>query len=336
MDRMARNHFTPLPCAGKPTVIITNRTEHSELNQPWFRLLCSDLHLGSACADHDSIISQLQQAKDIDARIIINGDLFDAIGPKDRRFDLTTLHPTVCREKDLAAAIVKMALEILMPFRDNIDVIGIGNHEETWINYGYNDPVRRVLEELGREGSKAKHGSFWGYIKTSFVVPGYRRRPKHKLLYLHGTGGDSPVTKGTIDFNRKGRNWVYDCLTFGHKHNLVCAVDQIADVSEAGKYTERKQLNLQTGSYYRNYRQLKDSEVLDQSYAARSAHPPKPIGGVFLCLRPKVDPATGEIGVDQSFMSEVVAPWKKSKKAKAPAKPVRPIDKSQDFDRIDL
>ena len=298
-------------------MIITNITEHAELNQQYFRLLCSDMHIGSVCSDHDSIVSQLQQAKRIGARVIINGDLFDAIGPKDRRFDLTTLHPTVCREKDLAAAIIRLALDLLMPFRDIIDVIGVGNHEETWINYGYNDPVRRVIEEMNRTGARVKHGSFWGYINTKFMVPGYRCKPSHKLLYLHGTGGDSPVTKGTIDFNRKGRNWVYDCLTFGHKHNLVCAVDQIADVSPRGRYSERKLLNLQTGSYYRNYRQLKDSEVLDQSYAARSAHPPKPIGGIFLCLQPKIDEATGELAVHQSFSSEVVSPWSKSTLAKA-------------------
>lgn len=298
-------------------MIITNHAERAELGQPFYRLLCSDFHLGSVNADHEAIVRQLQRAREVGARILINGDVFDAIGPMDRRFDLTTLHPLIAREKDLARAIVNMALEILTPYKDLIDVIGIGNHEETWIRYGYNDPVRRVLEELAREGSKAKHGSFWGYIKTTFIVPGHRRRARHRLLYLHGTGGDSPVTKGTIDMNRKGRNWQYDCLTFGHKHNLVCMADQVADVSDAGKYIERKQLNLQTASYYRNYRQLTDSEVLDQSYAARSAHPPKPIGGVFLAMRPDIDPATGELVVTQDFMSDVVVPWSKRKKAAA-------------------
>lgn len=295
-------------------MIITNITERAELGQPFLRLLMSDLHLGSINADHDAIIRQLQRAKDYGARVLINGDVFDAIGPKDRRFDLVTLHPQVQRQKDLAAAIVKMALDILMPYKDIIDIIGIGNHEESWINYGYNDPVRRVIEEMQREGSKVKHGSFWGYIKTSFKVEGHRKRPKHKLLYLHGTGGDSPVTKGTIDFNRKGRNWVYDALTFGHKHNLVCSVDQMADVSDSGKYTERHQLNLQTGSYYRNYRQLTDAEVLDYSYAARSAHPPKPIGGVFLFLRPELD-NKGDLVVNQSFASDIVVPWKRPRKS---------------------
>ena len=297
-------------------MIITNITEPAEVGQPFFRLLMSDLHLGSANADHDEIVRDLQRARAIGARVLVNGDVFDAIGPKDRRFDLTVLHPAVQRKKDLAKAIVDMALELLMPFRDIIDVMGIGNHEESWIAYGYNDPVRRVIDEMGRQGGRARHGSFWGYIKTSFKVEGFRKRPRHKLLYLHGTGGDSPVTKGTIDFNRKGRNWVYDCLTFGHKHNLVCGVDQMADVSDRGRYTERRQLNLQTGSYYRNYRQLTDEEVLDYSYAARSAHPPKPMGGVFLCLRPTLD-GNGELRVEQDFMSDVVVPWTGRRKRKA-------------------
>jgi hypothetical protein len=100
-------------------------------------------------------------------------------------------------------------------------------------------------------------------------------------------------------------------LTFGHKHNLVCQVDQMADVSDRGQYTERKQLNLQTGSYYRNYRQLDDSSVLDQSYAARSARPPKPMGGVFLIMRPDFDRQTGELCVQQDFATDIVVPWTK-------------------------
>jgi hypothetical protein len=245
----------------------------------------------------------------------MNGDIFDAIGATDKRFDLTVLHPSICREKDLGAAIVSMAKELLWPYRKLIDTIGIGNHEETWIKYNSNDPVRRLIEELTSERDcRIAHGSFWGFIRTSFVLDGHRKRPRHDLLYLHGTGGDSPVTKGTIDFNRKGRNWHYDCLTFGHKHNLVAAADQIADVSDSGKYRERRQLNLQTGSYYRNYRELADNEVLNQSYAARFAHPPKPLGGLFLILRPQLD-VNGELEVRQDFATDIVVPWSKKKSA---------------------
>jgi hypothetical protein len=296
-------------------VIITKHIEQAELGQPFIRLLMSDLHLGSINSDIDAIVSQLQTAKEIGARVLVNGDVFDAIGPKDRRYDLVTLRPELSRSKDLTKAIVEHAKEILAPYADIIDVMGIGNHEEAWISWCNTDPVRRLIEELNLEGGNIVHGSFWGYINTHFVVKGYRRRLKHKLLYLHGTGGDSPVTKGTIDFNRKGRNFNYDCLTFGHKHNIVCSVEQLADVSERGKYSERRQLNLQTGSYYRNYRQLTDAECLDYSYAARSGHPPKPIGGLFLTMRPVLD-ANGELSIKQDFASDIVVPWKKpSKKA---------------------
>jgi hypothetical protein len=204
-----------------------------------------------------------------------------------------------------------MAKELLWPYRKIIDIIGVGNHEETFVKYSSNDPVRRLIEELTNEKDcEIIHGSFWGFIRTTFMLDDNRKRPRHELLYLHGTGGDSPVTKGTIDFNRKGRNWKFDCLTFGHKHNLLAGVDAIADLSDAGHYRERRQLSLQTGSYFRNYRELSDSEVLNQSYAARFAHPPKPLGGLFLILRPQLD-VNGELEVRQDFATDVITPWKK-------------------------
>ena len=285
------------------------------MGQPYFRFLCSDLHLGSANSDHDAIVADFERAKACGARILINGDVFDCIGATDKRFDLTCLHPSICREKDLAAAIVSMAKKLLWPYRKLIDIIGVGNHEETWIRYNGSDPVRRLIEELTSENDcEIAHGSFWGFIRTTFLLDDNHRRPRHDLLYYHGTGGDSPVTKGTIDFNRKGRNWKYDTLTFGHKHNLVAAADQIAEISDSGKYGERRQLNLQTGAYYRNYRELGDNEVLNQSYAARNAHPPKPIGGLFLILRPQFD-ANGVLEVRQDFATDIVAPWRKKKSA---------------------
>ena len=48
-------------------------------------LLMSDLHLGSACCDVGAIQSDLRRAKDLDARVLINGDVFDAILPGDRK-----------------------------------------------------------------------------------------------------------------------------------------------------------------------------------------------------------------------------------------------------------
>jgi hypothetical protein len=80
------------------------------------------------------------------------------------------------------------------------------------------------------------------------------------------------------------------------------------DVTEAGRIVERLQLNLQTGSYYRNYRQIEaDGDPLDYHYAASKAHPPKPIGGLFLIMRPvKVN---GALIVRQDYASDIIQPW---------------------------
>jgi hypothetical protein len=281
----------------------------AEEGQPFYRLLCSDYHIGSANSNHDLIVKDLATIKLFGGKALVNGDVFDAICPTDKRYDAGVLHPSLRGKKDLAAAIVDLAFNLLRPYADVIDVMGIGNHEEAWIKYNHGDPVRQLIERLNNEaGADITHGGFWGYMNTTFDLKGVKFKPKHRLLYLHGTGGDSPVTKGTIDFNRKGRNWKYDLLTFGHKRNHVDVVEAIADVSEDDIYFERRQLQIQTASYYRNYRELKKGEELDQSYAASKGHPPKPMGGTFVTLRPQ----RNELGiweVRQDHSSDLIPQW---------------------------
>lgn len=290
-------------------MIIHKNIVNSEVGQPHYRLLCSDYHLGSSNANHDLIVSDLATIKRWGGKAIINGDVFDAICPTDKRYDAGVLHPSLHGKKDLAKAIVDLGFDLLQPYKDVIDIMGIGNHEEAWIKYNHGDPVRALIERLNADGASIVHGGFWGYIHTKFIIKGVRARPLHRTLYLHGTGGDSPVTKGTIDFNRKGRNWGYDCITFGHKHNDVDVIEAIAEVTEDGIYRERRQLQLQTASYYRNYRQLKAGEELDQSYAASKGHPPKPMGGKFLILRPSYDNESKSWEVRQDHASDLISPW---------------------------
>lgn len=301
-------------------MLIHRFTYQAELGQPFVRLLCSDLHLGSRHSDHNAIVKQFDEALAADAEILINGDLYECIGVHDKRFDQSTLHENLRGSNDLLGASLKLGLEILMPYRKNIRLIGIGNHEESWTKWHGSDPVKLTIEALNREGGNVAAAGFRGYWESTANVEAFKKNKKrnlavHKLLYLHGAGGESPVTKGLIDFNRIGRNWTFDCLTFGHKHNLVFGADQIGDITPTGKYYERRQLIIQTGSYFRNYSQLDKDSVLNQSYAARFNHAPKPIGGGFLILRPEVNSQTGELDVRQDFALSIVSPWPKKRRA---------------------
>ena len=56
--------------------------------------LMSDLHIGSLHTDYKMIDDELKRAKEENALIAINGDVFDAILPGDRkRYRANNLHP---------------------------------------------------------------------------------------------------------------------------------------------------------------------------------------------------------------------------------------------------
>jgi len=47
--------------------------------------LMSDLHLDASDHDRDLLIADLERARALNARVSINGDIFDAILPSDRK-----------------------------------------------------------------------------------------------------------------------------------------------------------------------------------------------------------------------------------------------------------
>lgn len=289
-------------------MIITTVSVQSHEGEPkdWF--LASDLHLGSINSDLQKIKEQFDIALKYGADILINGDVFDCIGHGDKRYMPGILSGNLANEADLTSGIVALGELVLLPYVKNIRVIGIGNHEESWIKYCKVDPVRLLIDRLNSKGGHIVHGSFWGYIKTDFRVErhGKVHKSTHRLLYFHGAGGDSPITKGTVDFARKASEFDFDALTFGHKHNLLASVDQVGTMTNKGCYKERRRLSLQTGSYFQNYKGLKKGEELAYSYAAQRAHPPKPIGGLFLTLIPSFD-SNDELEIKQDFSTTLIS-----------------------------
>lgn len=262
-------------------------------DEPHYRFLCSDLHIGSAYADTRRIVADLSVAKAADARVLINGDVFDAIGPGDKRFAASALSKAARGQDDVTRAVVQEAADLLRPFASIIDVIGIGNHEEAYIRRCNTDLVGLLLDTLNRglekdgDPHRIAHGGIQGYIRTRFRLDGASSRITHHLLYQHGSGGDSPVTKGAIDAYRRLVNFDYDCLTFGHKHNQTFGKDAFLYVNRFGRVRQRERCYVQSASYLWNYRRTTQSDPLAYSYAESKHHAPKPLGGLFLVLTPR-------------------------------------------------
>lgn len=270
--------------------VTTSRQTVARDGQVLWRLLASDLHLGSPNADLRRLRRDLDAARGRDARILINGDVFDAIDHRDKRSGPNVLVPELRGKADFVPALARYAAKILAPYADLIEIIGVGNHEFKLIKWNAVDPVGLLIGELNRglaeSGSahRVRHGGNNGYWRT-VVDDGGKGRWTHDLYYFHGAGGDAPVTKGTIDVNRKGVCFDYDCITFGHKHNKMFVDDVVLSLSSRGVLFERERKAVQTGSYYRNYSQREDP--LDVSYAEEFHAAAKPLGGMFLALIPE-------------------------------------------------
>jgi len=259
--------------------------------------LMSDLHIGAAGNDYQRIESELAAAKKAGDRILINGDVFDLILPKDhKRFNLSVLHKRI-RRVDILNACLEWAEEIFAPYADLIDMIGLGNHETAAEVHHSVDMVAMLIDRLSVHKKNKEHVIHYGGY-TGFVDYRFRRKNssnasrgsrRYVIYYHHGSGGDAPVTKGMIDFNRK--HWVRsDLLWMGHKHNKIGAVIRTMRCPlEGDQPVMEEQRQVFTGAYYHTYQGQTQASVKQHgrqsNYAADKGLAPQGMGGARVVVR---------------------------------------------------
>ncbi len=269
----------------------------SEPGETHWLFLCSDLHLETPECDRARLKADLEDARKVGAGILVNGDVFDSIWPGDKRFTPSVLRKELRGKDDMAQAIVDDGKKVLGPYADLIRVIGNGNHERAIHRRRSCDPIAMLIKDLNwdleRQGSphRIRHGGISGYMLTSFRFPAKEgwstSGMAHRLLYFHGSGGESPVTKGLININRIAANFDYDLMTFGHKHNRVFVDDTCLYVTKSGRIAHRQRVSCLTGSYVTSYRQGGQKNPIHYNYAEDFISIPKPIGGLFVSLTPE-------------------------------------------------
>lgn len=240
----------------------------------------SDLHIGCAFTDHDRIESDLKLAREVGARVLINGDVFDAILPGDvKRFSPTALAPRLHNRADILNASLEWGVEILEPYRDLIGFIGVGNHDTALEKHHSVDLVAVLCDKI-----QVPYGGYCGYYIARWI---YGKRAYHtvKIRYHHGAGGSSPVTKGIIDFARMAAfiDGDSDVCWIGHKHNRLIDTALREQVTPGGKLAHKPVLNIMSGAYLETYRQ-EDAPPRRASYAADKNLAPQSKGGVMLEL----------------------------------------------------
>lgn len=253
--------------------------------------LTSDQQIGAADTDYDYIIAELEDAKRLGDRISINGDVNDAIFPGDRkRFRPSVLHDSLKGIDNVADATVDMTYKIYQPYAEFIDVIGVGNHDDTNVKYHHSDMVISLIKRLNTDlkHRKIKHqiayGGYSGFITYAF----YSKKQfvdSFIIQYHHGAGGTAPVTKGMIDFNRSD-TWIEgaDVTWKGHKHNKIYYKDLAMSVSLDGtQLIKRPRLHVMTGAYGKQYELQSQDDAMKNgrkgSYVEDGFMAPQGIGG---------------------------------------------------------
>lgn len=280
-------------------MVVTTRTETADTDGSGRRyiLLTSDWHVGSAEFDRRSLVRELDEAREKQARILINGDVFDAILPGDRkRYTSSALSKEMQGRNDILNAAINLAANLIDPYADLVDVIGVGNHETAVEKIHSLDLVSILVGELHRRGHHhIQHGGYEGYYRLRLQPDRKGTRSGTTLTYTirrhHGFGGASPAT-GNIGPLRKTAAWTPDAdvVWLGHKHQRQVDASQMRErITASGEVREDPVLLVATGSYLKTRHQQSAADVIENgrrgNYAADSGCPPLQTGGVMLACR---------------------------------------------------
>jgi hypothetical protein len=182
-------------------------------------MLSADWHWDNPKTNLDRIERDLKEAKKIGAMVLSLGDHFCAMqGKFDKRSSKDALRP----EHQVGSyldRLVDTAAEFLRPYKDVMGLISTGNHETAIYNRHETCLTSRLVERLRAEGSPCRKGSYNGWIMFRFRTQDNRTHGEtYRLYYHHGSGGDAPVTQGTIAMSRVSQFVDADCIVSGHLH----------------------------------------------------------------------------------------------------------------------
>lgn len=263
----------------------------------------SDLHVGARNVNYGLIEHELAQAKKHGDRVFLNGDVLDMILCGDRkRFRPDCVHPRLAGRGDLADAAVDWAAEILGPYADIIDGVGVGNHEEAVLHHHSVDVTKALVRELRKRRKDKDHtvhyAGYCGFLDYRLrcradvkkkLPPRSQHGRRFVVFYHHGAGGSAPVTKGMIDFHRLGGWADADVLLLGHKHNRIAShVQRVSCPQDGSEPVVKDVRHVMAGSYFETYRGQTQQSVERHgritNYAADRGLAPQGQGGARVVL----------------------------------------------------
>jgi len=213
--------------------------------------LASDIHFDEKGFNRELFTKDFDRAKRGGARILINGDVFGCILPGDlKRY-------TRGNDNGGGDGVINEAIEeaerLFSPYVNQIDMVGLGNHEVSVLKFHHVDIIRLLIFALNRRRDPAlppiRHGGYTGYIRYQFDGPSRSHIKHFDIFYNHGQGGSAEITDGIIDAKRRLYTRA-DIIWLGHKHKRwVIDIDPEEGMADNGRIYTRKRWAVMTGCY---------------------------------------------------------------------------------------
>jgi len=243
-------------------------------------LLLSDLHWDNPHCKRDVLKQDLDEAVRRNAPIMLFGDTFCAM---QGRFDRRSSKDDIREEHqngNYLDSLVDTAADWFEPYAKNLTIISDGNHETAITKHHETDLVERLVSKLRDRGAvSCRHGGYSGWVKLSTKHEAGGKYKSLRLFYHHGSGGGSPVTKGSIGFNRMMETAVgADIYVSGHIHRQNVNKQIVAKLNEANKVEHSKVYYVRTSTYKEEYGSGTGGWHVERGMG------PRPIGGYWLRL----------------------------------------------------
>ena len=184
--------------------------------------ILSDLHWDNPDCDRELLKKHLDYCLEKDIKVLLNGDTFCLMqGKYDPRSSKGKVRPEHQNPRYLDA-VVETAAEWFTPYAEIITVVGYGNHETSILRRQETDVIQRfvaLLNHIAKPISPVYAGGYTGALRISANMSNGIKT--YDICYFHGSGGGGVVTRGEINLTRMATMFEgFDCLTFGHIHEL--------------------------------------------------------------------------------------------------------------------
>lgn len=209
--------------------------------------LFSDVHFDSPDCDKISLKQHFDYCLKDGRYILVNGDWFDAILLKDQKRAVNHLMENSDAQLNVK---IEESAHFLEPYKNNILLMGRGNHEESILKYSGLDMLQMLTALLNAgEKHKIEYGNYSNFVRFT-TLKNNKSVAAYDIYMTHGMGAAAGQTKGMLDFSRLAKGYAADLIWLGHKHNsIIDSSSPIMFIDNFGNVILKNRVFIETPAY---------------------------------------------------------------------------------------